>query len=131
MAEPITPQWYLVTLPIMYWNLEPTLAIQLAYVVNLGLICGNMVKDMLALPRPASPPVWRPEYMVKMDSTSMQDYGFPSTHTMNAITNPGYVFLYCQTLGYLTGPSGIAGLSRSFIAAAAWTCWTVSMILSR
>ena len=115
----------------MYWNLEPALAIELAHVVNFGLLFGNIMKDMFALPRPASPPVWRPKYMVQMDSTSMQDYGFPSTHSMNAVTNPTYVFLYCQAFGYLTGPSGIAGLPKSFLAAVACTCWTVSVILSR
>ncbi len=80
--------FYLLLLPTMIWQGAPKLARRLTYMVTSSLILGNTLKDLMALPRPPSPPVWRPASGAALDSTAFADYGWPSTHAMNAVTNP-------------------------------------------
>ncbi len=80
--------FYLLLLPTMIWQGAPKLARQLTYMVTSSLILGNTLKDLVALPRPPSPPVWRSASGAALDSTAFADYGWPSTHAMNAVTNP-------------------------------------------
>jgi len=82
MAE---EEFYLVALPVLFWIADYQLGFRLTFVICTGLFVGNIVKDVFQLPRPASPPVWRPHH--NLDSTALQDFGFPSTHAMNAVTN--------------------------------------------
>ena len=83
--------------------------------------------------------VWRPGHAATMDSTNMQDFGYPSTHSMNAITNPWYAFLYLRAAGSLAGditvssPLGGVGAPllscpRAWAAAALCATWTSSPI---
>ena len=67
-----------------------TLARHLTFVVQIGLLMGNVMKDVFELPR-------RPGSLSSenMDTTNCLDYGFPSTHTMNGLSNSLYTFLYC------------------------------------
>jgi len=46
------------------------------------------------VPRPPSPPVWIPKSAHSTDSTALRDYGFPSTHSVNGVTNPTF-FILC------------------------------------
>ena len=52
------------------------------------------------LPRPCDPRnplagrIWHPATLHKVDSAALRDFGFPSTHSMNAVTNPGYLLMY-------------------------------------
>ncbi|KAJ3194521.1 hypothetical protein HK101_002536 [Irineochytrium annulatum] len=55
-----------------------------------GVYVSAAVKDFLCLPRPLSPPVRR---MTATASISLE-YGFPSTHTMNATTISMHTALY-------------------------------------
>jgi sphingosine-1-phosphate phosphatase 1 len=80
--------FYLLVLPTMIWQGAPKLARQLTYMVTSSLILGNTLKDLVALPRPPSPPVWRPARGAALDSSAFADFGWPSTHAMNAVTNP-------------------------------------------
>lgn len=48
-----------------------------------SLSCGNILKNVFCMPRPASPPVRA------LDDE--HDWGMPSTHTINAITLGGLV----------------------------------------
>jgi len=73
-------EWYLLCLPILFWNFDDYLARHITILVTGGLAIGNTGKDIFELPRPASPPVWRPSNMATLDSTDLQDFGFPSTH---------------------------------------------------
>ena len=80
-------EFYLLILPLLFWNGFYELARRLTFVVVTGLFVGNIIKDVYELPRPTSPPVWRPSNQEHLDSTSLQDFGFPSTHAMNAVSN--------------------------------------------
>ena len=62
-------EFYLITLPFLFWNLDWLFAHHLLYVVNIGLYIGNVMKDVFALPRPSK--VWRPASLAQTDSLSL------------------------------------------------------------
>ena len=80
--------FYLLLLPTMIWQGAPELGRKITYMVTSSLVLGNTLKDIVALPRPPSPPVWRPTSALALDSSAFADFGWPSTHAMNAVTNP-------------------------------------------
>lgn len=55
----------------------------------LGVYWSGFFKDMLCLPRPLSPPLTR----ITMSGSAALEYGFPSTHSTNAVSVAVY-FLY-------------------------------------
>ena len=85
-------EFYLLVLPLLFWCVDYTLARHLTFVVQIGLLMGNVMKDVFELPRPSAPSLYRAK---TLDTTNCLDYGFPSTHTMNGLSNSLYTFLYC------------------------------------
>jgi hypothetical protein len=47
-----------------------------------GVIFSGIIKDLVCLPRPLSPPLQR----ITMSGSAALEYGFPSTHTTNAVS---------------------------------------------
>lgn len=62
---------------------------RLVHMLALGVYWSGFFKDMLCLPRPLSPPLTR----ITMSGSAALEYGFPSTHSTNAISVAAY-FLY-------------------------------------
>jgi len=89
-------EFYLIVLPLLFWNHDMVYARQLTAVVCGGLLVGNLFKDAFQLPRPAavSKLVWTPKTQAQIDSTACKDYGFPSTHSMNAISNTLFTLFF-------------------------------------
>eukprot|EP00658_Telonema_sp_P-2_P032365 TRINITY_DN23987_c0_g1_i4.p1 TRINITY_DN23987_c0_g1~~TRINITY_DN23987_c0_g1_i4.p1 ORF type:complete len:261 (-),score=40.83 TRINITY_DN23987_c0_g1_i4:308-1090(-) len=85
-------EFYLLVLPLMYWNVDWQYGYHMLFVVCIGLFFGNFLKDVFQLPRPTG--VWRSSAAAAADSTACMDFGFPSTHTMNSISNAGFTLLY-------------------------------------
>ncbi|KAG7237187.1 hypothetical protein INR49_032685 [Caranx melampygus] len=95
---------YITCLPCIHWNLDPFLCRRLVNMWTVVMYIGQVMKDVLKLPRPLSPPV------VKLESRVDAEYGLPSTHAM-AATAISFTFL-------LSAPSriqlkGVAPLSIS------------------
>jgi len=86
-------EFYLIVIPALMWNVDYVYARHLNYVVCSGLLVGNTLKDVFRLPRPQK--VWRPSTAELTDSTAMRDFGYPSTHAMNALSNTLLTILYC------------------------------------
>jgi membrane-associated phospholipid phosphatase len=86
-------EFYLIVIPACMWNLDYVYARHLNYVTTSGLIVGNTLKDVFRLPRPKN--VWRHSSAELTDSTAMRDFGYPSTHAMNALSNTLLTILYC------------------------------------
>jgi membrane-associated phospholipid phosphatase len=106
-------EFYLIVLPILFWCVDYELARRLTYVVVFGLFCGNVIKDVFELPRPTN--VWRPTNQASIDSTALEDFGFPSTHSMNGVSNSLYcVYHVLRRKGYEGNPAWVVA------AAAAW-----------
>ncbi|XP_035477966.1 sphingosine-1-phosphate phosphatase 2 isoform X2 [Scophthalmus maximus] len=70
--------FYITCLPSIQWNLDPFLCRRLVNMWTLVMYVGQLMKDVLKLPRPLSPPV------VKLETRVDAEYGLPSTHAMAA-----------------------------------------------
>ena len=119
-------EFYLITLPILFWNIDYEFGKHMNYIVCFGLFVGNTIKDVFELPRPASPPVWRPKHQESIDSTMMKDFGFPSTHTMNAVSNSLFTYYYLAVTA-----SAVTGVSSHTICIAATLLWILSLTVGR
>ena len=53
----------------------------------LGVFFSGCVKDLVCLPRPLSPPLQR----ISMSGSAKLEYGFPSTHSTNAVSAAMYI----------------------------------------
>ncbi|KAF3693105.1 Sphingosine-1-phosphate phosphatase 2 [Channa argus] len=78
--------FYITCLPCIHWNLDPFLCRRLVNMWTLVMYVGQVMKDVLKLPRPLSPPV------VKLETRVDAEYGLPSTHAM-AATAISFTFL--------------------------------------
>lgn len=54
----------------------------MTHILLVGVFCTGFFKDMLSLPRPLSPPLHR----ITMSGHVSLEYGFPSTHSTNAVS---------------------------------------------
>eukprot|EP00747_Dinoflagellata_sp_TGD_P070894 gnl/TRDRNA2_/TRDRNA2_156792_c0_seq3.p1 gnl/TRDRNA2_/TRDRNA2_156792_c0~~gnl/TRDRNA2_/TRDRNA2_156792_c0_seq3.p1 ORF type:complete len:456 (+),score=46.40 gnl/TRDRNA2_/TRDRNA2_156792_c0_seq3:61-1428(+) len=90
-------EFYLLSLPILFWNVDYRYARQMTFIVCWGLLWGNLMKDVFRLPRPRNVDsrVWVPHSASQIDSTACRDFGFPSTHSMNSLSNAVFTVLYC------------------------------------
>ncbi|KAI3354508.1 hypothetical protein L3Q82_019020, partial [Scortum barcoo] len=70
--------FYITCLPCIHWNLDPFLCRRLVNMWTVVMYIGQVMKDLLKLPRPLSPPV------VKLETRVNAEYGLPSTHAMAA-----------------------------------------------
>ncbi|RVE64748.1 hypothetical protein OJAV_G00128660 [Oryzias javanicus] len=70
--------FYITCLPCIHWSLDPFLCRRLINMWTLVMYIGQVMKDLLKLPRPLSPPV------VKLETRVDAEYGLPSTHAMAA-----------------------------------------------
>ena len=57
-----------------------------------GVFWSGFIKDLLCLPRPLSPPLKR----ITMSGSAALEYGFPSTHSTNAVSVATYVLITLQ-----------------------------------
>lgn len=63
-------------------GIKPTDASSMVYTLAAGVYFSGFVKDLLCLPRPLSPPLQR----ITMSGSVALEYGFPSTHSANAVS---------------------------------------------
>lgn len=82
-----THTFFMTALPICFWCGFPGMGIALVQMLAAGVYLSGAVKDMVCLPRPLSPPLQR----ITMSGSAALEYGFPSTHTTNAVS----VAIFC------------------------------------
>jgi dihydrosphingosine 1-phosphate phosphatase len=63
--------------------------LRLVHLLASGVFFTGFIKDMCSLPRPLSPPLQR----ITMSGSAALEYGFPSTHSANAVSVTVYVLL--------------------------------------
>ena len=80
-----------------------------------------MIKDFLCLPRPLSPPLQR----ITMSGLTALEYGFPSTHSTNAVS----VALYCLTL-LDASDHGLSSVYKALLQCTAWL-YAASVVMGR
>jgi len=72
--------FYILFLPILLWLYDEKNTYLTSLAWALVMYIGQATKDIIKMPRPATPPV------VKMEDKYLLEYGFPSTHAMAATT---------------------------------------------
>lgn len=77
-----THTFYMIFLPILFWCGFTRAGRGQTQVLALGVFISGFIKDMLCLPRPLSPPLQR----ITMSGSAALEYGFPSSHSTNAIS---------------------------------------------
>ncbi|BFZ62601.1 Long-chain base-1-phosphate phosphatase [Saitoella coloradoensis] len=77
-----THTFFMMFLPIIFWCGYTNFARAMIHVLAAGVFFSGMLKDYLCLPRPLSPPLER----LNMSHSTALEYGFPSTHSTNAVS---------------------------------------------
>lgn len=78
--------FYICFFPFWFWNVDGYVGRRLCFFWGLFMYLGQATKDMLKIPRPASPPV------IRMEDRYALEYGMPSTHAMVGAGIPFGIF---------------------------------------
>lgn len=98
-----------------------TLPIRVVHILALGVLFSGYVKDLLCLPRPLSPPLQR----ISMSRSAALEYGFPSTHSTNAVSVAVYVLLF------LNSPEATIDIRTNYILQGLTYIYVASIVLGR
>ncbi|KAL3487577.1 phosphatidic acid phosphatase type 2/haloperoxidase [Aspergillus germanicus] len=82
-----THTFFMVFLPILFWSGFPSLGRAMVHMLASGIFFSGFIKDLLCLPRPLSPPLQR----ITMSGSAALEYGFPSSHSTNAVSVAVYI----------------------------------------
>ncbi len=88
-----------------------------------GVYWSGFVKDLLCLPRPLSPPLRR----ITMSGSAAMEYGFPSTHSTNAVSVTVYALLQLRAGVLLPAAEPAAHLAAQVLL---WW-YVLSIVLGR
>ncbi|KAI9744909.1 MAG: hypothetical protein M1818_001835 [Claussenomyces sp. TS43310] len=116
-----THVFFMTSLPILFWCGYTQSGRGLAHVLMTGVFVTGFIKDMLSLPRPLSPPLHR----INMSGSAALEYGFPSTHSANAVSVAVYV------LFQLDGPDSTLQPTTTLIVKLVAYCYMFSITLGR
>ncbi|EPE07579.1 long-chain base protein 3 [Ophiostoma piceae UAMH 11346] len=84
-----THTFFMVGLPMLFWFDYQQFGKGLVHILASGVFFSGFLKDMCSLPRPLSPPLHR----ITMSEGVALEYGFPSTHSTNAVSVAVYAVL--------------------------------------
>ncbi|KAF9422769.1 hypothetical protein BGZ94_008482 [Podila epigama] len=84
--------FFMIALPVLFWFGFSEIARGFTLIAAMGVYWAGFFKDYLCLPRPLSPPIVR----LSRSKSTCQEYGFPSSHSTNAVSVA--LFLYCHLL---------------------------------
>lgn len=96
-----THTFFMIGLPILFWCGNPAFGKGLVHILAEGVFFSGFIKDMLSLPRPLSPPLHR----ITMSGSVALEYGFPSTHSANAVSVAVYALLLLRSPDCTFAPS--------------------------
>jgi hypothetical protein len=65
----------------------------MVHMLAAGIFWSGFLKDMVCLPRPLSPPLYR----ISMSGSAALEYGFPSSHSTNAVSVVIYAIMILRT----------------------------------
>ncbi|KAL5091989.1 hypothetical protein Trisim1_002379 [Trichoderma cf. simile WF8] len=87
-----THTFFMIFLPMLFWGGYAAFAKGLVHILALGVFWTGFIKDFYSLPRPLSPPLNR----ITMSGSAALEYGFPSTHSANAVSVAIYAILHLR-----------------------------------
>lgn len=91
-----THTFFMVILPILFWCGYTSLGRGMVHILATGVFLTGILKDLLSLPRPLAPPLRR----ISMSESAALEYGFPSTHSANAVSVAVYAILTLHSPDY-------------------------------
>lgn len=91
------------------------------FMLAAGVYCTGFLKDLLCLPRPLSPPLKR----ISMSGSAALEYGFPSSHSANAVSVALYAIYTLRQSRDESNTSWNTGLQALFYF------YAISIILGR
>lgn len=116
-----THTFFMTALPICFWCGYAELGIALVHMLAAGVYLSGYAKDLVCLPRPLSPPLQR----ITMSGSAALEYGFPSTHTTNAVS----VAVYCLHSLWASQDEYSTWHYRTLVAAC--LCYATSISIGR
>ncbi|KAI9158578.1 Dihydrosphingosine 1-phosphate phosphatase [Paramyrothecium foliicola] len=116
-----THTFFMIGLPILFWCGYPAFGKGLVHILALGVFWTGFIKDLYSLPRPLSPPLHR----ITMSGSAALEYGFPSTHSANAVSVAVYGLLVLHSPDNTLAPT-----TKLFLEGLAYF-YTVSIIFGR
>jgi membrane-associated phospholipid phosphatase len=116
-----THTFFLAGLPVCFWCGYREAGIALVQMLALGVYLSGYAKDLLCLPRPLSPPLQR----ITMSGSAALEYGFPSTHTTNAVSVAGFCLYQLYT-----SQSEMSAVPFALFAGALY-CYAISISVGR
>jgi membrane-associated phospholipid phosphatase len=96
-----THTFFMTALPIMFWCGFADFGKGLVRILAAGVFFSGWLKDMCSLPRPLSPPLHR----ITMSGSVALEYGFPSTHSANAVSVAVYSVLVLRSESNIFSPT--------------------------
>ncbi|KAJ5558826.1 Phosphatidic acid phosphatase type 2/haloperoxidase [Penicillium sp. DV-2018c] len=116
-----THTFFMVFLPFLFWCGSPSIGRGLVHILASGVFWSGFLKDLLCLPRPLSPPLQR----ITMSGSAALEYGFPSTHSTNAVSVAVYA------LGLLGSPDSTLSAQVTAVLQAVTYIYVVSIVVGR
>ncbi|KAI5803472.1 PAP2 superfamily-domain-containing protein [Peziza echinospora] len=115
-----THTFFMVMLPWLFWFGYTELGRAMVHLLAAGVFFSGFIKDYFCLPRPLSPPLHR----ITMSGSAALEYGFPSTHSTNAVSVTVY------SLAILHSADAMDPVLRTSLEALAWV-YALSIVLGR
>ncbi|KAL1955458.1 hypothetical protein VTO42DRAFT_8552 [Malbranchea cinnamomea] len=116
-----THTFYMVMLPIIFWCGYTRFGRGVVHLLATGVFFSGFIKDLLCLPRPLSPPLHR----ITMSGSAALEYGFPSTHSTNAVSVVYYSLWHLNSLDSSLSPAAKIGLQVGL------SVYAVSIVVGR
>ncbi|KAK6440755.1 Long-chain base-1-phosphate phosphatase [Oleoguttula sp. CCFEE 5521] len=116
-----THTFFTAGLPVCFWCGYRESGIAMVHMLAAGVYLSGYVKDLLCLPRPLSPPLQR----ITMSGSAALEYGFPSTHTTNAVS----VAIYLLYQLHMASPGMSPVVYYSLVAGL--YCYVISISIGR
>lgn len=123
-SRTVSVPFYVTFLPSLIWSGEAELGVRLALLMGLCLYVGNAMKDLISAPRP-----FGAEYKgnkVRLIGSSeleanvnAQEYGLPSSHTMNSLCLNFFVVHYILDKRLVPAEWAVA----LYVGTAVWVAW--------
>ena len=101
-----THTFFMVVLPMLFWCGYTSLGRGMVHILASGVFFTGFVKDLFSLPRPLSPPLHR----ITMSGSAALEYGFPSTHSANAVSVAVYALFTLHDPSNILSPAWKLGL---------------------
>jgi len=119
-----THTFFMIALPMLFFFGYDELGRGLLFNLAFGVYTSSFVKDLVCSPRPFSPPVTRLTI-----STHHLEYGFPSTHSTNAVSIALFVFSHVHAA--YTAPASTMTPAGYALACTVLAVYAFSIVLGR